>query len=851
MNSGFSWQRDQRQFVIHERIARVRNERMWYAIWGILAALGLVGFAYLIVQSLVLQSSLAGLRDLLVAVKLENLAVWLGLLAGMQLTREYTAYWHEKEPLALGLQADTNETKDISRYYSEKVLRIIDHSFLQDKVWRPWRLLQELFKSSEARQLCVRLGLDLEVLQKKMNAIQLKASITPKQSEVLFRSIMVKALEQAYLNGDNEVHVDDLFVAFLLVPSVARDFLVDQGLKEKEMVGVNSWIHYQKMLVHKQLDESLHSLNRDKHWRNKLWTSTATPILDSVGWDMTLRASRGRPLVGRQEEITRIFEVFSGEGNGVLLVGPHGSGKVQVIESLAHLVVTNQVPPVLADRRIVTVSLAKLLALSTSKLPFKEVAARLVYEISRSGNIIIVLRDLLSIEAAKTDEAAMLIESLLSDVMSDGQVLLMATVDEIDIGKLSGPLGNAMVRVDIPSLGDEDTLLALESMAPYIETKFNVGMTYPALKRAVELSSEFIHDQVQPGKALSLITLAAEYVASQREVYWVNLDDVEKVVVSKTGLPVTQLTGKESDRLLRLEEKISERYVNQVNAVKAVATAIRRARTELTNKRRPIANFLFLGPTGVGKTELARRLADVYFGGQGKMIRMDMTEYQESQSLRNLIGAPLGTGSNEVGRLVEAVRDNPFAVILLDEFEKAHPDVLNIFLQVMDDGRLTSPSGETYDFTHTLIIATSNAGSQVIQDNLREGKSIEDLTEDLKKQELPKYFRPELLNRFDGIIIFETLKFKHVVDIAKLLLTELVDKLAEREINFMITDEALQEVATEGYDPAMGARPLRRLIQDKVEDKIAKLLLAKQVRARDKIILDSGFEVRVEQVKHY
>jgi ATP-dependent Clp protease ATP-binding subunit ClpA len=325
-------------------------------------------------------------------------------------------------------------------------------------------------------------------------------------------------------------------------------------------------------------------------------------------------------------------------------------------------------------------------------------------------------------------------------------------------------------------------------------------------------------------------------------------EDVATVVSEKTNITVTKVTEAESARLMNLEERIHERIIGQDEAVRAVASALRRARVELRDLRRPIANLLFLGPTGVGKTELAKTVAEVYFGDETNMIRLDMSEYQDAQSIYRLLGSPVETGrGNEGGYLTEAVRHNPFSLVLLDELEKAHPDILNVFLQVMDDGRMTDTTGRTIDFTNVIIIATSNAGTEVIQEGIREGATIDQLREQLLERELGRYFRPEFLNRFDQIVVFRPLAESEIVSVARLLLKQLAKRLEQKGIHLEASEAAVRELANAGFDPVFGARPLRRVIQERVDDALAKFLLTGKLGRRDRVILEPGGVIRVEE----
>jgi ATP-dependent Clp protease ATP-binding subunit ClpA len=311
---------------------------------------------------------------------------------------------------------------------------------------------------------------------------------------------------------------------------------------------------------------------------------------------------------------------------------------------------------------------------------------------------------------------------------------------------------------------------------------------------------------------------------------------------------LTRVSAKESAKLLNLEEEIHERVIGQDEAVKQVSTALQRARAELRDQKRPIASLLFLGPTGVGKTELAKTVAEKYFGHEENMIRLDMSEYQNKDSLDRLLGS---NASDQPGLLTEAVRHKPFALLLLDEIEKAHPDILNVFLQVMEDGRLTDALGKTVDFTNLIIVATSNAGTPYIQKQIEENRSIDDFREELIKNKLGDVFRPEFLNRFDSVVVFRPLTETEIFQIAGLMLGKVKKRLDKKGIFFEATDEAQAELAKLGFDPVFGARPLRRVIQDQVDNALAQFLLKGNISRRDIVVYDKGGQIKIKKAKSY
>jgi ATP-dependent Clp protease ATP-binding subunit ClpA len=385
----------------------------------------------------------------------------------------------------------------------------------------------------------------------------------------------------------------------------------------------------------------------------------------------------------------------------------------------------------------------------------------------------------------------------------------------------------------------------LESKVAGLENKYRIFITYSAIEQAVLMSSRYLHDKFLPEKAVSLLQAAVIIAAKANRRNPKNRtctkEHIAVAISELTGIPAQKLTEDESHKLLSLEDNIHQRMVGQEEAVNAVAASLRRARAEMKDVKRPIASFLFLGPTGVGKTELAKTVSQVYFGDENYMVRLDMSEYQSVDSIRKMIGDIDGS----LGYLTEAVRKKPFSLILLDEIEKAHPDILNLFLQLLDDGRLTDGQGRTISFTESIIIATSNIGALYIQEQIKAGTDTALIRQELIDNQLNKVMRPELINRFDGIIVFKPLSTDNIFQIATLMLKGIKKRLADKGLDLKADRDGVKLLAKAGYDPKFGARPLRRLLQDRVEDKIANKILAGELKRRDTVVIDAKANISV------
>jgi ATP-dependent Clp protease ATP-binding subunit ClpC len=566
--------------------------------------------------------------------------------------------------------------------------------------------------------------------------------------------------------------------------------------------------------------------------------------LDRVSEDLTWLAKRGMIdfCVGRDEIIKSILRIIEGGGRGAVLTGEHGVGKTAIVERMAELMIKEEVPKILQDKRLVSVSLSEIMGGATSE----EAGAKLkaaIEDAMRAGNIVLDIANLEYFAA----EGASSLAALLADMLARYRLpVLASTTPEGYKQVVEGTaLAGIFERVDVPEPEENLAIQILEAESGGIEYKTGVYFSYDAIAGAVKLSERYLHDRYLPDKAREIMKEAAMYVQGKRgKKSIVSYEDIAKVVSEKGKVPVTSITESEREKLLKLEEVIHERIIGQAEAVDMVSAALRRAGAGMHEGKRPIANFLFLGPTGVGKTELAKTIAQVFFGGENEMIRVDMSEYQEKQGLQRMIGA-----AGEDGLLTEEVRRKPFALLLLDEVEKAHPDILNLFLQVMDDGRLTDGKGHTIDFTNLIIVATSNAGSDFIAKEVDKKIPIEDIKKALLEEKLGAYFKPEFLNRFDGVIVFRPLASDEIVKIAELLIKKIARKMADKGIELIVEAPALQELARQGFDPKFGARPLRRVLAKEVEDRLANMILQGKVKRRDRVVFNTLQDIQVLSAK--
>ncbi|MBI3956880.1 MAG: AAA family ATPase [Candidatus Kerfeldbacteria bacterium] len=719
----------------------------------------------------------------------------------------------------------------------------------------PTFLFAALFSSRKVIAVLVRLGVDPAALVPMVKTI---LGHLPKTDDAMpvrtasLTSVLLAAYRRAYERRALHVDVTDLFAAVCTADPIVRDLLDEREITPAMIDNVVAWITIQEDLRRQWRSFQHRARSKPKGVMNRAMTAIATPLLDRFSVDLTQLAKRGflHPCIARDREMESIFRMLEG-GRNAMLIGEPGVGKTALIEGIAQRMVTEDVPPVLTDKRLVSLSIPSLVGSGQGNV--EERMQLILNEAVRAGNIVLVLDNIQHLVGVGSAGGATFdLSEILAAALASRRVIALGTTNPADYRRyveVSSGLASAFSAAVIDEVDQNAAIKILEAKSGGVEGAHGVFFSYAAIEKLVALAKRYVHDRALPDKAIILMEEAAVAVRRARGLHAVVLaEDVAKVVAEKTNVAVTKVTEEESSRLIHLEERMHERIVGQDEAVTAVASALRRARAELRDMTRPIANFLFLGPTGVGKTELAKTVAAVYFGDEQNMIRLDMSEYQDSFSITRLIGAEPGfRGSAAGGYLTERVRSQPFSLVLLDELEKAHPDILNLFLQVMDDGRLTDSAGRTIDFSNVILIATSNAGTEQIQDGIRAGVPLESIKQQLIERVLRQYYRPEFLNRFDQIVVFRPLTKGEIVAVARLMIGQVAARLAQKGIAFEASEAALRELADAGFDPLFGARPLRRVIQERVDNALAKYLLTGAIGRRDRAILEGGGGIRVEE----
>lgn len=601
-------------------------------------------------------------------------------------------------------------------------------------------------------------------------------------------------------------------------------------------------------------------------------------ILDQYGVDLTAQAKAGKidPVIGRDQEISRVIEILNRRTkNNPVLIGEAGVGKTAVVEGLAQKIVDSQVPEKLQNKRVIRLDVVSLVQGTGVRGQFEQRMQQLIKELHQNKDIILFIDEIHEIVGAGNAEGGMDAGNVLKPALARGELQLVGatTFNEYRQIEKDSALARRLQPVEVNEPTVEQTLQILKGIKPKYESYHHVKYTDDAIEAAATLSNRYIQDRFLPDKAIDLLdesgsrknlTLnpidpkdvqqkineaeSQKQTALKQEDYekaafyrdqvkkfeamrddkvdtekepTVTEKDIEKIVEEKTNIPVGELKSQEQEQLRNLTPDLEAHVIGQENAVKQVSRAIRRNRVGFNKTGRPIGSFLFVGPTGVGKTELAKQLARQLFGSKDAMIRFDMSEYMEKHSVSKLIGSPPGyVGYEEAGQLTEQVRRHPYSLILLDEIEKAHPDVMHMFLQIMDDGRLTDSQGRTVSFKDTILIMTSNAGQGTTEASVGFGAEASGTTNSVIDK-LGNFFKPEFLNRFDGIIEFKPLEKDSLMKIVDLMITDTNKMIADQNLDITVTPAAKEKIVDLGYNPSMGARPLRRVIQDQIEDKVA------------------------------
>ncbi|MFR3156571.1 MAG: ATP-dependent Clp protease ATP-binding subunit [Christensenellales bacterium] len=730
-----------------------------------------------------------------------------------------------------------------------------------------------------------------------MNTLESDPEFTPRAKRIIENSA-----KEAMRMGQNYVGTEHILLALMReIDSVAVRILIDTNIDPQRIFAD---------LLRLLSEDSPVANYSDSSFSSSVDTNTPTLNQYGKNLTALAKESKLDPVIGRKNEIQRIIEILSRRTkNNPVLIGEPGVGKTAVVEGLAQMIVDNKVPEILKNKKVVSLDMSAMIAGAKYRGDFEERLKSVLQEIKKAGNIILFIDEMHTIIGAGAAEGAMDAANILKPLLSRGEIQIIGATTLNEYRKhieKDAALERRFQTVIVDEPTTEDTVKILSGLKDKYEAHHKVKITDEAIKAAVDLSERYINDRFLPDKAIDLIDEACskiklrtvtmpknildmenkiEKVSKEKEEAiisqsfekaaklrdeekelkdkvnkarenWkkkeenkeasVNAEDIANVVSAWTKIPVTKLTKTESEKLKNLDLELKKRVIGQDDAVEALARAIKRARVGLQNENRPIGSFMFLGPTGVGKTELTKALAENLFGNENQLIRLDMSEFMEAHSVSKLIGSPPGyVGYDEGGQLTEQVRRKPYSIVLFDEIEKAHPDVFNMLLQILDDGRLTDSTGRTVSFKNTVIIMTSNAGARNIVEhhsigfmNKEDSKKDYEKTRDEVMAELKKIFRPEFLNRLDDIIVFKKLSNESIEKITKIMLDEFIKRLEKKNIKVDVSDDVIKYISKVGFDDTYGARPLRRAIQSKIEDKFAEEMLDGNIKEDSNVKID-------------
>lgn len=724
---------------------------------------------------------------------------------------------------------------EITDYMNHNLLWVVDYVLNISHKNYLEELLKKLLKLQKARGIIERLGLELEDLD--FGVLSTLSDADTKTQ--IMRDLLHESFTFAYTNGFKYVG-EDAFM-FVFIRKFYAKYLERFNILIKDFEGIRVWLS-NEALKQRYVERWKQRISiKPKSTVNRAYTSRFTPTLNQYARDFTTGVIQGdfKLSIAREGELAKMITVLEkGEKSAVLLVGEPGVGKTTLLKSLAVRMVVEEVPPKLQDQRLVAFDFNKAFTSTKDIDSFKKMLRDVFEEVSRSGNVILVLDNINQLLNLRQEISGEIV-NVIVDSYDSSNMRLIATTDRSQFVRFIRPHKAltgmfTQVEMDIPS--DEVAVQIVMDEVGRIEGEYGVKIAYSAIKASVELSHKFSHDRVLPDKAIDILketVVNFKHLAGQKPLEY---DEVAKVISSKVGVKLGSISDDEAIKLTRLEEEMHKRVIDQNEAVNAVSGALRRSRSGISEEGRPIASFLFFGPTGVGKTEVAKTVADVYYGSEDRMVRIDMSEYHEADNLKRLIGFTSPKGSFEGGFLTEPVHKDPFSMVLLDELDKANPKVLDLFLQVLDEGYLDDGLGRRVDFSNSIIIATSNAGSSVIANLIERGKNYKEVSK-RALEELKKVFRIELLNRFDKIIMFKPLNPEEIKLVARKFVEQVSLKLSDKGIKLTYGDELLAKLARLGYNPIFGAREMRRVVQEEVENKVADMIVRGEVRAGGEVRL--------------
>ncbi len=777
---------------------------------------------------------------------LEKRTFWLGVLGTLIVFGQIKYLNKNRKPLPKEIKGLDN----LWQFLSKDSKNILTRAYLNSlKTGRPisLSLLEILGNNRQIQKLFLKLDVKKEDLKKEIQLINdLKIKTLSSQEKIIFLEQLVeKAAIEANLLDESEIKPSHLFLGLLYLKDKASTRLtMHLGLNWQDIISAAQVIVFRNNLKTnflKEIRESvvgLSSVKRKIKHRviNRSWTSVNTPFLDQYSTDLTDLARQDLIgfIVGHNQEYKQLVNALSRSvKNNALLIGQNGIGKRSLIEHLAWQIVNDQVPKKLFDKRLVEINLTSLLAGTQTEGEIRARAEKIIAEIAAAKNIILYIPDIN--QMFQKGELSIL-TSIFLPYFQKSFFQTIGTISNLGLKEIekNQDFVQTFEKIWVKEIGPLETLKVLILYGTVLERKEKVEISLKAFKKIISLAKIYNPSGVFPSVAIELLSEAIKE-AEARDVFYLTADFIEGVVEEKTNIPLKRVNQIEAEKLLDLENEIHKTFIDQEEAVEAVAGVLRSYRAGLKSSKGPIANFLFVGPTGVGKTQLSKTLARILFSKEDQMIRFDMSKYQDSSSIKKFIGSDDG----QAGELSEAILNKPYSILLLDEFEKASPEILNLFLPILDEGKIKDNFGRNLNFSNSLIIATSNAHSQYIFDSLNQKKSFDEISFNLKNNLLTKDFSPELLNRFNEVVVFKPLSKKDIRKIAFLLLKPLEKEVSEKyRYSLSFSEKALDALIEKGYSKEFGARPLKHTIEKEIRNLLAEEILKNNWPANTNLLID-------------
>ena len=818
-----------RAIAIDKVVGNFGFNALAFIIWlaGIASALVLLGSA---LNVLIVDAPIAKLVNLIMALFL----VYFGLRSF------YVSYLKHPKlfPLAEALnQLRSGQEINLYAYFSLELAKTWNRFNGQDNTASDSDILiRAILQSPDLNFILARIGYSTEAIEPYLQKLPDKVDVV---------ACVARALEIAVAESHHHIEDGDLFVAMCESEQSLVAFLSDVHLEIQDIANI---VYWQTAVIRESIKYKKRLFDPDDLHLNggvgKDWIFGFAPLLKNYSHDLTDSISRGGldlDIVGHDREIDQMEEALTrGRGGNILLVGEPGVGKKTTVMGFAKRVEGGKAMGNLKNKHLLQIDLDALLAGASDGGEITQRLSSIFNEAAAAGNIIMFIENIQNLFSSGDAGKVNAIEVLLPYLDVQG-LYIVGTCDVGSYTRHIAPnasLVEKFTRIDIEEPTQAEMVRILEDVVPSIEAHTGSLITYGAIKKAITDADKYIMDLPNPEKSINLIDGAAAKASASRGQTIITEHDIDEYVAEKYDIPSSEVGEAEKTKLLNLENMMHQRVIGQRPAIDALANALRRSRAGVVDSKKPIGSFLFLGTTGVGKTETAKALAEAYFGDEGRMVRFDMSEFQNKQDVYRLIGSNIN-GEEQPGLLTTAVREHPFSLLLFDELEKANPDVLNLFLQILDEGHLTDGSGRRVIFTNTIIIATSNAGASVIKQSIGSGVEYEKMKKGLLDYITENgIYRPEFINRFTSVIVFSPLSRAEIEQIAALMLKNLSDDLYKNKgVSLKIATDAITFLAQIGYDPVMGARPMARTIQEKVEDMLAKKLLSGELNKGDEIFI--------------